>query len=65
MKARSVPGRADEELPKISLASSSIISKPWKENKVAHSWMIENEEDTLFDVRVHVFFMSSICSSQF
>ena len=40
----------DEMLPDISPNSSYVISKPWKESRVARSWMIEQEADPLFKV---------------
>ena len=45
----------DEDMPDLSSTSGHIISKPWKESKVARSWMIDNESDPLFTVSTHTF----------
>ena len=45
-----VSGPADEEVSNLSSTPNHIISKPWKESKVARSWMVEQESDPLFDV---------------
>jgi len=44
------PGIADEDVPNPSTAPDHVISKPWKESKVARSWMIDQESDPLFNV---------------
>ena len=51
MKTRTnAPGPTDEAMPDISPTPGHIISKPWKESQVAHSWMVEQEADPLFSV---------------
>lgn len=47
---KNTPGLADEDVPNLSTTTDYVISKPWKESKVARSWMIDQESDPLFNV---------------
>jgi hypothetical protein len=48
---KNIPGPADEDVPNLSTTPDYIISKPWKESKIARNWMMDQESDPLFDVR--------------
>jgi hypothetical protein len=43
----------DEPMPDLSMTESHIISKPWRESKIAHNWMLEETDDPLFNVSVY------------
>ena len=45
----------DEVIPDLSSTPDYIISKPWKESKLARSWMIDNESDDLFTVSMRMY----------
>jgi len=58
-------GSTEEVIPNISSTPNHIISKPWKESQIAHSWMVEHEEDPLFEVSRYIPSTSNICSPYF
>jgi hypothetical protein len=58
MNSNSSP--TDEDISNPSPTPDYVISKPWKESKIARSWMINQESDPFFDVSRHAFPFSSI-----
>ena len=52
MKKKRAPGATDEATPNPSPNADHVISKPWKESKNARSWMLEQEDDPLFNVSI-------------
>ena len=56
MKKKNGPsGTVDEVPPNASLASSYVMSKPWKESRTVRNWVPEQGPDPLFKVCTHVF----------
>jgi len=49
-KKKRVSGPANEDMPKFSSSSHHVISKPWKESKVARSWELSQKSDPVFEV---------------
>ena len=50
---KNTPDLTDEDVPNLSKTLDYVISKPWKESKIARSWMIDQESDPLFKVSRH------------
>jgi hypothetical protein len=49
----------DDDIPSSSSTQNYVLSKPWKETRVARNWMITNQSDKLFDVSSFFFVMQT------